>query len=87
MISVFNEAFEFINHYLYDCRPWSKDNFVQYERGAWARCYGIPIHAWNNGFFVELVSVLGTLLKIDNQTLHKERFDFSRLLITTKILK
>jgi hypothetical protein len=51
-MSVFNEAAEFSKHYLYDCRPWSKKNFVQYEIGAWARCYGIPIHAWKSEFFL-----------------------------------
>jgi len=50
-------------------------------------CYGIPIHAWNNVFFVEMVSVLGRLLKIDDQTINKEMLDFARLHITSKILK
>jgi len=51
VMSVFNEAPEFSKYYLYDCRPLSKDKFVQYERWAWARCYVILIHAWNSGFF------------------------------------
>jgi hypothetical protein len=53
----------------------------------WLSCYGISIHAWNSVFFVELASIFGRLLKIDDPTLLKERLDYSRLSVTTSILK
>ena len=51
------------------------------------RCYVVPLHAWNNIFFLELASSHGRLLKIDEVTINKERMNFARLLIATSVLK
>jgi len=82
-MSLFNKAFEFFNEYLYDCRPWSKDSDLLYERGAWVRCYGIPLHAWNIRFFALIASCKGRLLKVDECTVNKVRLEYARLFITT----
>ncbi|MCI92227.1 hypothetical protein A2U01_0113523, partial [Trifolium medium] len=29
---------------------WEK-NALPYQRGAWVRLYGVPLHAWNVQFF------------------------------------
>jgi len=85
--TVYYEVVEYVGHYLYDCRPWSKDNAISYERGVWVRCYGVHFQAWNNVFFVGLTSIHDRLLKFDDSTLDKERLDYARLLISTSILK
>jgi len=36
-------------------------------------------------FFIELVSVKRRLLKTDECTIHKQRLDYARILITTSI--
>jgi len=87
VISAFIEAIDFFNSFLDNCRPWSRDYVVLYERGAWLRCYHIPIHAWNSVFFTDLSSFFGRLLKIDDQTLNKNKMDYARLLIFTSIVK
>ena len=51
------------------------------------RCFGVPLHAWNYIFFLELASTRCRLLKIDDVTVNKERMDFARFLIATHELK
>ena len=82
-----NSAADFVGNFLCDCRPWSQDASVSYERGAWIRCYGVPLHAWNDIFFLELASTRGRLLKIDDTTVNKEKLDYARFLIATFELK
>ena len=86
-MNLFNSASDLIGNFLCDCRPWSKDACVPYERGAWVRCYGVPLHAWNDIFFLELASSRGRLLKIEDATVNKDRLDFARFLIATPELK
>jgi len=87
IMSLFNTASEFFNEYLYDCRVWSKDSKLLYERGAWVRCYGIPLHAWNISFFALIASFIGRLLKVDECSVNKVRLDYARLFITTSSVK
>jgi len=54
------------------------------ERGTLARIYGVPLHAWNVNFFKLCVFDIGRLLKIDDFTMEKEKFDYTRLLVATK---
>jgi hypothetical protein len=88
VMSVFNEAAEFFDKYLYDYRPWSKNLTITYEKGSWERCHDISIHTWNNVFYVELASLRGRLLNTDEVlTLNKDRMDYAHLLVSTTILK
>src|SRR4051812_1816272 len=61
---VYSEMVDFFSEFLYDCHAWSKDGDFIYERGAWVRCYGVPLHAWNP-FFSCLVFDCGRVLKVD----------------------
>jgi len=87
VMKLFNSAADFVGNFLCDCRLWSKDSNMPYERGAWIRCYGVPLHAWNDIFFLELASTRGRLLKIDDATVKKEKMDYARFLIATSDLK
>jgi len=60
---------------------------VNYERGAWVRCYGVPLQAWNNIFFLELAATQGRLLKIDDCNINKDMMDYARFLVATPLLK
>lgn len=86
-MELFKAAADFIGNFLDDCRPWMLDSIVNYERGAWVRCYGVPLHVWNDIFFLELAATQGRLLKIDDCTTNKDRLDYARLLISTPSLK
>jgi hypothetical protein len=54
-----------------------------FQRGAWVRIYGTPLHAWNDNFFKLCVMDCGRFLRSDNHTAAKERLDFARVLIAT----
>jgi len=56
---------------------------MPFQRGAWIRLYGIPIHAWNENFFKLCVLDCGRYLRTDNCSLNRERFDYARVLIAT----
>ena len=57
-----------------------------FQRGAWVRLYGIPLHAWHENFFKLCVMDSGRFLKTDNCSLNRERFDYARVLIATSSL-
>jgi len=65
---------------------WNKDILVR-EIGAWVRIYGVPLHAWNINFFKLRVFYCGRLLKVDDRTLEKERFDYALVLLSTASLE
>jgi hypothetical protein len=83
--SVFNGASEFFEIFFVNPIKWKKE-LVFRERGAWVRIYGIPLHAWNIDFFKLCVFDCGRLLKVDDFTLDKTRFDYARVLISTSSL-
>jgi len=51
------------------------------------RIYEIPLHAWNFEVFKLRVYDCGRLLKVDDFTLDKARFDYARVLIPTSSLE
>jgi hypothetical protein len=57
-----------------------------FQRGAWVRIYGTPLHAWNDNFFKLCVMDCGRFLRSDGYTTAKERLDFARVLIATPAL-
>lgn len=83
--NVFNEAIHFFGMLFGDLHKWSPVE-VNYERGAWLRVYGTPVHAWNELFFKLCVSGYGRFIRSDSCTVDKERFDFARVLISTSSL-
>jgi hypothetical protein len=80
-------AYDLLNNFFIDFKPWSREDEINCVRGAWVRCYGVPIVAWNSIFFAELAETQGNLLMIDEVTINKDRMDFARILITTSSLK
>jgi len=59
---------------------------VPFQRGAWLRVYGIPLHAWNENFFKLCVLESGRYLRTGSWSLDRVRFDFVRVLIATTSL-
>lgn len=51
VMTVTTDASEFFNLFFLGLCPWSKNDELKYERGAWLRLYGIPLHAWTTQFF------------------------------------
>jgi len=80
--TVLTRAPEFFGTLFYNFHKWS-DSLIRYERGAWLRVYGIPVHAWNDTFFRICVSGIGRFLYVDECTADKARLDFARILVVT----
>ncbi|GAU46155.1 hypothetical protein TSUD_401590 [Trifolium subterraneum] len=78
---------DLLHNFMEGITPWTSDDMRSYVRGAWVRCYGIPLHAWNPIFFAEIAESQGRLLKVDECTLNKDRMDFARILIATPSLQ
>jgi len=87
VVELFNTAADLIGNFLEDCRPWTNGTIVNYERGAWGRCYGVPLQAWNNIFFLELAATQGRLLKTDDCTINRDMMNYARFLVATPLLK
>jgi hypothetical protein len=83
---VFNDALHFFGMLFADLHKWSPQD-DNYERGAWLRIYGTPMHAWNELFFKLCVSVCGRFIRSDDCTVDKARLDYARVLISTTQLE
>jgi len=83
---VVNEARPFFDLIFSSLIGWTKD-VMPFQRGAWLRLYGIPIHAWNENFFKLCVFDCGRYLRTDNCSLNRERFDYARVLIATSSIE
>ena len=83
---LFSKAPDFFANFFSKPVRWSKDVLVR-ERGAWVRIYGVPLHAWNYDFFKLCVMDCGRLLRIDDITLERDRFDYARILLSTNSLE
>lgn len=83
---VFNDALHFFGMLFNNLHKWS-DADAKYERGAWLRVYGVPIHAWNAEFFKLCVMDAGRFVRADECTVEKARLDFARILISTSNLE
>lgn len=80
--TIFNDAKDFFAHFFTNIVRWDK-NVVPFQRGAWLRMYGIPLHAWNETFFKLCTLDCGRYLRTDSCSVEKERFDYARVLIAT----
>ncbi|AET02659.2 DUF4283 domain protein [Medicago truncatula] len=79
-------ARDFFDHIFLNIVRWEKQS-VPFQRGAWLRLYGIPLHAWNENFFKLCVFECGRFLRSDGCSMEKERFDYARILIATSSLE
>ena len=86
MMTVINGARDFFNMLFMNFVSWNKET-VTFQRGAWVRLYGIPLHAWNESFFKLCTMDCGRYLKSDSVAIDKERLDFARVLIATSALE
>lgn len=84
--TLLSEAVEFFDNFFSKPVPWNKDALVR-ERGAWVCIYGVPLHAWNIDFFKLCVLDCGRLLRVDDITLDRDRFDYARILLSTSSLE
>jgi hypothetical protein len=80
VLAVLNGAKDFFKLCFSNWVRWEIE-VIPYRRGAWARLYGIPLHAWNVHFFKLCVMDCGRFLRTDSYTADKERLDFARVLI------
>ena len=80
-----SEAVDFFDLFFSKPVRWNKESLVR-ERGAWLRIYGVPLHTWNFDFFKLCVFDCGRLLRIDDITLDRDRFDYARILVSTSSL-
>ncbi|MCH90475.1 sulfate transporter, partial [Trifolium medium] len=84
-MSIISRAKEFFQLVFSNWMRWEK-NALPYQRGAWVRLYGVPLHAWNVQFFKLCVFDCGRFLRADSCSADKDRLDFARVLIATSSL-
>jgi len=80
--TVLKGAYEFFGMLFSNFHKWS-ESLIRYERGAWLRVYGIPVHAWNDTFFRLCVSGIGRFLYVDDCIADKAHLDFAHILVVT----
>ena len=80
--SSINEAKDFFDHFFMNYAR-SEKKILLFQRGAWLRIYGVPIHAWNVSFFKLCIFECGRFLHMDDDSMEKERFDYARVLVAT----
>jgi hypothetical protein len=85
VLAVLDQAKDFFHLCFSHWVRWEKA-VVPFQRGAWVRIYGIPLHAWNLNFFKLRVMVCGRFLRSDSYIVARERLDYARVLISTTSL-
>jgi hypothetical protein len=85
VLSVLDCAKDFFNMCFSHWVRW-ETAVIPFQRGAWVRIYGTPLHAWNDKFFKLCVMDCGRFLRADSYTAAKERLDYARVLIATPAL-
>ncbi|GAU51462.1 hypothetical protein TSUD_413600, partial [Trifolium subterraneum] len=86
IMCIINGARQFFNFFFSAFVRWDKE-IRPFQRGAWVRLYGVPIHAWSETFFKLCVLDCGRFLRTDSRTLERDRFDYARVLIATSSLE
>jgi hypothetical protein len=84
--TILHDAKEFFDHFFTNIVRWEK-NVVPFQRGAWLRLYGVPLHAWNESFFKLCTLDCGRFLRSDSCSVERDRFDYARILIATSNLE
>jgi hypothetical protein len=85
VLKVFDQARDFFTLCFSHWVRWEK-TVIPFQRGAWVRIYGIPLHAWNVNFFRLCVMDCGRFLRPDSYTVARDRLDYARVLISTSAL-
>ncbi|KAF1897902.1 hypothetical protein Lal_00032664 [Lupinus albus] len=71
---------EWFNSQFCVIRKWEPSD-VASERFTWIRCYRVPLHAWEEKFFYNLVPLFGTYLGQDVCTRSKHTLEYGRLFL------
>ncbi|CAL0299905.1 unnamed protein product [Lupinus luteus] len=84
---------ECVKEVMFDALVWSTnlflslsswtDDCVEAGRLVWIRCFGLPIHVWNEESFSLLAKEFGSLLEVDKASSLKECLEYCRLMIRT----
>ena len=82
---IVKEAKQFFDMIFSNMVGWKQEVFP-FQRGAWIRLYGVPLHAWNENLFKLCVLDCRRYLRADNCSVNKERFDYARVLVATSSL-
>lgn len=82
--ALLEDAPDWLGIWFKEVRKWSPGE-IDNERLTWVRCYGIPVHAWNNDFFRSLVFGTGEFLNVDDNTEKRKTMDVARILIRTRV--
>jgi hypothetical protein len=85
ILQVVVEAKQFFDLLFSNIVRWEKST-TDFQRGAWIRVYGLPVHAWRESCFKLCVFDCGRYLRTDECTLNRERFDYARVLVATSLL-
>lgn len=71
-----------LSRWFSDIVEW-KNNQMDNNRVVWTKWFGVPLEAWAPRFFKLLSVKLGTIIKIDEDTLLHQNLQFARILIKT----
>ncbi|KAF1894928.1 hypothetical protein Lal_00022422 [Lupinus albus] len=85
MDSILEDEADWFNCRFDVLRKWEPSD-VPKERFTWVRCYGVPLHAWEEVFLQKLASLLGQFLGIDHLTRSHQRLKYGRILIVIPLL-
>jgi hypothetical protein len=84
--ALLEDAKDWLNQWFKEIRPWNPKD-VDTERIVWLRIFGIPAHAWNDDFFIQVSKPCGTFMNSDEGTTKKLTMDVARILIRTSCQK
>lgn len=64
-----------------ELRPWDNKT-VSRERFLWLKIQGLPVQAWEEVSFRTIAGMMGTYIRMDDDTTKKMRLDIARILIS-----
>ncbi|KAG4909852.1 hypothetical protein JHK87_055968 [Glycine soja] len=57
---------------------WPLDLYTE-NRMAWLRCYGVPLHTWNEQCFEQSVGLVGRYIEMDSTTIDINRVEYAKI--------
>ncbi|KAK2369434.1 hypothetical protein QL285_082569 [Trifolium repens] len=84
--ALMEDAKDWLDQWFKEIHPWSPKD-IDLERIVWLRIFGVPAHAWNDAFFIQVARPWGTFLNVDDVTNKKITMDVARILVRTSCQK
>jgi hypothetical protein len=84
--ALLTDAKDWLDQWFKEIHPWSPKD-IDLERIVWLRIFGVPAHAWNDAFFIQVARPWGTFLNVDDVTNKKITMDVARILVRTSCHK